>query len=462
MSWRGTVALTLLAGLALAFLFFSDHTRTHSPEEPLLGIDPSLAENIRIQEGGSSFSLIKKNGLWNIQGDIHDRADPSLIHALLSAAADITPLDQLDARDLKGKVDLSTLRLKEPDRTLTIHDRKDHTLYLGVEGPAPDQLYARLDAEKKVFLISGKIASIAFLPALEYRDKRLTSLAVNQLEEVSVTKGAMQQLRLKKDQRGWLLESPLSAQGDEQSIDTWLHAILSAHIEHWLPEGVDASSRGFDAPAEIVTLREEGETQPLTITIGASVPEAPGSFFVRCSGRPGIAVIPGLYNALNVTPQSLRTHKIPQVEYDTIDKITICENAKQLTLIRKPESDDWILSEGSRVISGNLLKEWFEKFQNLPVLSFEPATPEHLQQRGLDQPVPPVTMRFIAHLSENTAQENAGEVILAAYAFGFPSGGEIALREGTATDLLILPESAGDLIFYIIVGKLISSPPALP
>jgi hypothetical protein len=182
------------------------------------------------------------------------------------------------------------------------------------------------------------------------------------------------------------------------------------------------------------------------ITMGASVPETPGSFFVRCSDRPGIAVVSGLSEVLNITPQDLRSHHIPQVEYDTIDKITLCENATQHTLIRKPESDDWMLSDTSQVISGNLLKEWFAQFQNLPVVSFEPATPEHLQQRGLDQPISPVTMQFIAHLSENTAQENAGEVVLATYAFGSPAGGEIALHEGNSPDLMILPGNAEDLI----------------
>jgi hypothetical protein len=55
-------------------------------------------------------------------------------------------------------------------------------------------------------------------------------------------------------------------------------------------------------------------------------------------------------------------------------------------------------------------------------------------------------IRFIAQLTENTAQENAGEVVLADYAFGPVTNNEVALHEGDATDLMILPASAFDMV----------------
>jgi len=120
------------------------------------------------------------------------------------------------------------------------------------------------------------------------------------------------------------------------------------------------------------------------------------------------------------------------------------------SLHRKSGGEDWEGREVGRqevnVIPGNQVKDWFDQLQALPATSFEPATPEHLAYWGLDKTPPPFRIRLIAQLSENAAQENAGETVLAEYSFGTPSGNEVALRETNSTDLMLLPVSAINLI----------------
>lgn len=462
MSWRGTLLLLIFAGIALGFFFFSGLSRTHSPQELLLGIDPTLAEKIQIQEGGALFSLIKTQGIWMIQKNLEngaslpERANPQLIHSLLEAAADITPLDILQSSDLKGAVTLSSLGLKKPNRSITIYDGKKQTLWIGTEGAAPGSLYTRLDSGKNIYLISGKIASVAFRPPQEYRDPRLTALATDHLVEVSIVKsGAMQQLNLKKNPEGlngstngWVLTSPVSAKGDEQAVTSWIDSLLGAQIVRWMPEGTDLASCGLDTPSSVITLHDAGGTTPLTISIGSPVSDSPGSYFVRCSDRPGICVVGGnITHALAVTPQSLRSRKMQPVEYDTVDRVEI----NGYYLKRKTGSDNWIgrSEEGAsgQLVTGERVRQLYDQLQGLSAISFEPATPEHLalrglanmQERGFSATNQPLTIRLIATLSENTAQENAGQTVLAEYRFGVESNGEVALREGLGTEIMILP-----------------------
>ena len=56
-----------------------------------------------------------------------------------------------------------------------------------------------------------------------------------------------------------------------------------------------------------------------------------------------------------------------------------------------------------------------------------------------------MTIRLTAHLSENTAEEAAGDMVLAEYAFGLPKDGVVALREETSPELMIVPERALEL-----------------
>ena len=448
MSWRGTLLLLALAGVALGFFLLSGRNHTRSPQESLLGFDPARAGIIQIQERGNSLSLIKKNGFWILQGAITDRANPKLIRALLETASDITPLDMLSSSDPTGAVSLTSLGLNKPNRSITINDGKNHALWLGVDGPSRGELYARLESGNTVYLIPGKIASLAFLPAGEYRDPILSELTVDRIDQVSMSKGAtLEQLRFRQEARGWMMKSPISARGEEESVNAWLKNLLSAKITRWMPEGTTPDTCGMDVPSATITLSEKGSSSPLTITIGSSVPDSQGAYYARCSDRPGICVLSGLAPFLSATPLSLRSKQIQQVEYDTIDRIEIGEGANLLSFIRKPGSEDWETQrEGLGVISGNRVKEWFDRFQKLSAESFEPATGDHLNDRALGPHARPFAINFISRLSENTAQENAGETALAQYHFGGVTDNHIALREGNSNEIMILPSGVIDLI----------------
>ena len=469
MSWRGTLALLILAGIALVFLVLTGRSKTHSPLQPLLGINPVAANVIEIHEGGNYFAFFKWNGDWIVKKHLEDgavfrdRANPQLIQTLLEAAADITPLDILSPRDLKNGLSLDALGLKKPNRAITFHAGNTETLWIGAEGAAPDSLYIRLDSGKSIYLISGKIAPLAFRSPQEFRDPRLTSLPTDRIDAVSLVRGnSMQQLNFRKApetmtsaDKGWVLESPLSAKGDDKVISSLLDSLLGAKIMNWMPEGTDLTTCGLDTPAAIIKIHEEASKTPLTISVGSIVPGTSDNYFVHCSDRPGICVVGGgIKNLLSVTPQSLRLKKISQIEYDMVDRIKV----DNYSLKRKAGSEDWIGNDAGKsnyeVITEDRMKKWYDQLQKLNAVSFEVATPEHLAQRGLanlqgyglTETNHPVSIQLIATLSENTAQEEKGETILAEYFFGTVTDNEIALREGNAAELLILPAGSVDFL----------------
>lgn len=469
MSWRGTLALLVLAALAFGFFILSERSKTHAPQQPLLGINPTAANVIEIHEGGNYFALFKWNGDWIVKkhlengGVFRDRANPQLIQTLLETAADIVPLDILRPRDFKNGITLEALGLKKPNRAISIHAGKTEVLWIGTEGAPPGSLYVRLDSGKSIYLISGKLAPIAFRSPQEYRDPRLTALASDRIDAVSILRGgSMQQLNMKKVSGGmagsdhsWLLESPLAAKGDDQVISSLLDSLLGAKILNWMPEGTDLTSCGLDTPTAIIKIHEQDTKSPLTVSIGSTVPGTPGQYFVRCSDRPGICVVAGeISMALSATPQSLRSKKIQPIDYDTVDRIQI----NDYSLKRQAGGEDWI-SHGTvhpkdELIPGEQIKQWYNRLQKLNATGFEAATPEHLEQRGLgsiqEPGLPetnhPITVRLIATLSENTAQEDKGETLLAEYRFGTAIKNEVAMHERNAAELLILPAKSVEFL----------------
>jgi hypothetical protein len=452
MSWRGTLLLLILAMLAAGILLFSGKSHTLTTRESLIDFDPAKAEQITILEGGGSMILKKQNGIWMIASTPPDRANPDLILALLQSASAIKPIDTLRPAELKGNVSLETLDLKNPRRSLTIEANSTQTINFGVEGASPASLYIRLGSSGPVYLIPSEIAGLAFRPVQDFRDQRLSMLSASRLEEITFSKGNnLQQLVLRKDRQGWNLVSPLTTRGDQQAITAWADALLSTKIERWMPIGTDPASCGLDSPSGIFTFREEGGAPPVTVTIGSEVPGSPLSRYVRCSDRPEICVVSGIGSSLEMTPLSLRSKKLPRLQFDAIDRIEIHPAGcllPPLLVSRKKGSEDWESGDvGSnadqRTLPSTQVKGWFEKIQAITAQGFEPATPDHLQSRGLNQPQ---VIRFIAHLSENTAEEGAGDMVLAEYAIGTPSDGMVALRAGNSPDLMIVPESTLELV----------------
>jgi hypothetical protein len=447
-SWRGTLLLLILAGLALCTLFLCQRSRTHSADEPLLRDDRAAAETITIVEGSSRSELFKQENIWKLKVPLADRANPEAVRSLLDKAYGMTVLDRLKHGELKGNANLDSLNLKHPGKIMTIRAAGMHTLSFGAEGPASGQVYVRADADRSVYLVSSETASLAFRPAAEFRDPRLTTLAPDYLKEIALRKngsGGSQELRLKKDSGGWNIESPLAARCEKETVAAWAASLVGAKVVRWMPDGTDPAACGLDVPAAILTAREDGGN-PVTIMIGSEVQGSPGSHYARCSDRPGICQLTGISSALEVTPEALRSRKMQAVSLDAVDGIEIRGYGVpgQLLLTRRKGSDDWEIRGGrSDVISGATVSEWYGKFVSLQCRGFEPATPEHLAQRGLVNT--PLTLRLVAHLSENTAEESAGDIVLGEYAFGIPSDGMVGMRLGNSSDLMIFPDSALEL-----------------
>lgn len=448
MSWRGTLLLVVLAALALGTLLFSGRSGTRSADESLLAFDPEAAERISIEEGAGRVDLVKRNEVWRLETPVADRADPGAVRALLGKASGMEVLDQLHPRDLKGNVSLEALGLKQSRKTVTIEARGKHTLSFGADGAAPGQIYARVDSDRSVYLVPSDTASLAFRPAAEFRDPRITALSPEHLEEIILLRnenGGLRQLRLEKNNGGWVLTSPLTARAEKETVEKWAASLIGAKVTRWLPDGTDSPACGLDMPTATVSAREEGG-EPVTITVGSEVPGEPGNRFARCSDRPGICVLGGVGAAIGTAPASLRSRKPQPVALDTVDRIEItrADGADPVTIARKRGSGDWeIPGSASGSIPGKTVAGWYGKFSSITAGSFEAATPERLALRGLKGR--PLTIRFIAHLSENTAEEGAGDMVLAQYAFGTPSDGVVALREGNSSDLMIVPESALEL-----------------
>jgi len=451
-TWRGTLLVVLAGLLAVVLLLRASRTRMRPADRPLLDIPPAAVTGMVILNGASETRLEKRDGVWMIVSPVEDRADPVIVAQILHAALSATPLDRLPPKELKDAVSLESLDLKPAKRSLTLLAPKPQILKLGAEGAAKERLYAQVDSDPSVYLISSEPASLALVPADKLRDRHPFAAQPDRLSELVLRRqGGSRQLSLRKTAKGWVMETPLHADADPKAVGDWITAILSSPVGTWLPPETDAASCGLDIPDAVVTLREEGGN-PQVLEIGKETGAAPGDRFARCSGRPGIFLLQKCAGWIDAAPAMLRSRRITRVTPDSVDRIVIRNGTSALELSRKPGTEDWL--SGGDAIPGDAVTAWFGKLSVLSASSFEPATPDHLAARGLN--ANGGRIRLVAHLSENTAEESAGEITLLDLQTGAPCADGTALRVGSSDDLMIVPS---DIVQELLRGPTPPSPP---
>jgi hypothetical protein len=461
-TWRGTVLLLLAGILAAALLLATLRTSTRTADAPLLGLEPAEMTGIVIGTGSSTITLENREGVWWITRPMPDRADPARMSRFLESSASLVPLDKIPPPDLKGQLSPEALDLRPPKRSLTFRGKRTHTLLLGKEGATPDRIHARVDSDPSVYLVSAELAALAFAPPDELRDPHPFPSHPGEIEEIDLQQqGGYRELRLRRQGQGWIMESPLRAKADEKALESWAGAFLSPRITRWMPAGTGDAACGLEVPEAVLTVRRRGE-EPLRLEIGKEVPGMPGARYARCPGRPGHFVLGGTGEWLGVNPSSLRLRRLAPVELDSVDRIVVTSGGRSVMLSRKPGTGDWIC--GDRTIPGADVTGWCGRLQEAAASSFETATPDHLAARGIDPRAPgTASLRFVANLSENSAEESAGQMTISEVTVGTPSAdGMTALREGNADDLMILPRETVSPLLEEALGWITIPPPAPP
>ena len=448
MSWKGTLALLILAATAAFLLLGRAHPR-RPPGASLLDLDPERVERIVIRDAGGETVLAKLDGIWFVRSGTPDRADASLVRSMLSTALETVPLDTLPPSELKGPVSLEALDLKVPRRSLTLTSgNRSETLSFGVEGAGKGRVYARLEGEAPVHLVSTAISDLAFRPAAAFRDTRLTALRPDAPETITLLgagTGGRQAILSRKGQKGreWTVgDSPeRMGRADRTSVERFTEALLGARILGWLPSGAPTSACGLDSPEAVFSISTGGELPPVTITFGKALEGGSGERYATCSDRQGICVLKDIVKDFkgglaSVSPDILRDRHPSPVEADSVDRIEIftgAETVPGILLQRKKGTDDWESPGNQVMVPGHEVAGWISRLNGV--------TAERFQSSGEIDPRPAgnsARIRLIAHLSENTAEEGAGDVILSEISLAHLEGPEATLSEKGNPSVMVL------------------------
>lgn len=302
-------------------------------------------------------------------------------------------------------------------------------------------------------MISSALADQAFRPHDDLRDHLLTHVQLNQLRTIQLHQ-ALGNLSLVFHEDHWRMEQPTESNVNDRALKDWITPLLQAPIiTRVASDEGNLAAYGLDQPRAEITLFQEQNLPPMHLWLGNTSTDKDAftmpTIYVRSSARQGVfKVSADLEKVFMISPDLLIDHQLFSVNLDGIDKITMTKKDVTISLRHQLGGGDAWVTEGSNTsfILGSDVQRFVDTLEKIDVLNFEPATPKLLKELGLDSSANAIaSIRFTAHLSENTPDHDAGDYVVSEILFGTPMNApnsKVYARVNNSPDLRQVPLDA--------------------
>ena len=435
MKARTTLVLFAIAIALAAFIFsldsFSQSTRDRGGHAAqVVEVNRTKIEGITIHNGEGVIKVKAEGDAWRMAAPWQDDADTVVIDQLLDAIQNLRPEDvitDLGKGDKKRQMlkdfglNKSKLRLKLDGQ------RMPPELVFGQDTAVRGRGYLHIEGDDAVYVVANDLKNIVSKTPEDFRDHRMTPFLTTLINR-AIFQVSGGEIELAKEQDNWQLVRPIKARASNDAVIDILTKLNQTQISKFASENKsNQGSFGLDSPADVLTLYG-GDGKKFAIEIGSAVPSNPQAVYAGLPERNTVVEVSKAFASLfNITPNDLRDRKIARLNSDLIDRVTI-ENADQPKIVLAREENRWrFLSEGNAPANANNINRLIEEINDDEVTAFVSDTATDLVKYGLDRPKLRIT--FSSYSSENTAESNAGEVVLCTLEFGNSENGVTYARQ---------------------------------
>ena len=429
MKLRTTLALLAIA-VALGGVIFgldrcSQSTRERQHRAAYLGqINQSDIRGFTIQNENELIRVKADGDDWKMIAPWQDDADVSVIDQLLDALQALRPDDTITdlGKGEKKKGLLKDFGLNKPRLRFRLEGKKmPGEFQFGQDAAVRGKCYLRVGNDDAVYVVSDDLKNIVSKRAEDFRDHRMTPFLTTLINR-AIFRVNGGEIELSKEQDNWLLLRPIKARASNDAVGDLLTRINQTPVVNFISnEKGSAPSLGLDSPSRAVTLFG-GEDSKVEILLGNPVPSHPDLIYAQLPQRSCVVEVRKEFAALfDITPNDLRDRKIARLNADIIDRITI-EKPDQPDLVLGRQENRWrFLSPAQSLANANSIATLIQMLNEGDIQKFVSDTAIDLTKYGLDRPN--IKIVFSSYSSENTAEANAGETVLATLAFGNSEGG---------------------------------------
>ncbi len=309
---RGGKSFLILVALALglgAYIYFVEMKREPgdaSLKKPdVFTVDTEKVEEVELRSAAGSVTTLKKNGaLWQIVAPETLDADEAEISSVLSTLKSLEVQRTLEEKPAS----VAAYGLEPPRLTVGFRaggETAMQRLQIGNKTPTGGDLYARIEGQPQLFLISAYVEDSLNKTTFALRDKSVLKFARENVDSLTLEPLAGGALAFAKKGADWRFTKPLDVKADFSAADGIVGRLSQSRMKSVVVSdaGSDLKKYGLDKP-ELVATVGAGSTRA-TLAIGGKADDT--SLYARDLSRPIIFTVEkSLLDDLKKKPEDLR------------------------------------------------------------------------------------------------------------------------------------------------------------
>jgi urease beta subunit len=283
--------ILLVIGIAFgAYVYFVERKRPAGDEpekKPKVfeNVQESEIEEMLVTSGGSTTRLKKIGGKWQIVEPISSDADMEQVNNLLGNFATLERDEVVDETpsDVK-RFGLSPARADVAFRKQGSKEMRH--LLVGNKAPTAGEIYAQVQGEKRVILISGFMESVFVRSTFDLRDKTVLKFDRDKADALELQPATGGAVRLSRGANEWRIAAPLQVRADFGTAEAIVGHLATAQMRSLVSSDASTADAlkqyGLDRPA--ITATVGSGSARASLQIGAAAKE--GTFYARDTSRP--------------------------------------------------------------------------------------------------------------------------------------------------------------------------------
>ena len=333
------------------------------PKEKALAVErDKVAEITLARAGGDEIRLVKQGEGWRLASPLSAPADATEVDSLLSSIANLEIAEVVT--ETPGQ--LSDFGLEPPKATLSLGVAgagEPVRLLLGDKAPDGANVYAKLPAQGRVFVIPSHIESSFDKKPFDLRDRDVMHVKRDAVKTLEV-QGPEGGYALSRDDKGeWAFTRPVATRAGRWSVDGLIGTIENLRMDSVASEEAkDLKPFGLDKPARTVSLSladgghkvleigkaAEFDSQPSPAPDFPGSPEAkggakpkPSKYYARDAAGGLVAVVPAaIVDDLAKGMGELRAKRLLEVATYEVEGVEVSEAGGPKKVYARSSSKD--------------------------------------------------------------------------------------------------------------------------
>jgi hypothetical protein len=344
---KSFLALVVVALGLGAYIYFVEMKRDPAAaddtakKDKVFAIETGKIEEVQVRAASGESTTVRKSGdTWQITTPETLEADTNEVSSLVSS------LESLEVNRVieENPTAVKSFGLEPPRIQLSFKlagDATARTLQIGNRTPTGGDLYARVEGQPRVFLISSFQEDTFDKTTFELRDKDVLEFARENVDSLTIEPAGAKAITLAKKGDQWRLTAPVAAKADFSTVDGLVGRVSQAQMKSIAaPAPDDLKKYGLDKPQATVTFGA-GSTRA-TLALGSKPEGDDSSVYARDLSRPIVFTMDAtLLDDLKKPAGDLRAKDLFEFRSFTATGVDLTWNGQAVTWSKeKPAGSD--------------------------------------------------------------------------------------------------------------------------